>query len=55
MVSGVAVEDEEYGIVGAAADGTMLTNTWKQMRVRKIHYGSDYGWLYFDDNGQALE
>ena len=55
MVSGVAVEDEEYGIVGAAADGTMLTNTWKQMRVRKIHYGSDYGWLYFDDNGQVLE
>lgn len=55
MVSGVAVENEGYGIVGAAADGTMLTNTWKQMRVRKIHYGSDYGWLYFDDNGQALE
>lgn len=57
MMSKEAIEDTNQGTLGAAADGTMLKNSWAQNALIRNHggYWTSYGWMYFDENGQAVE
>lgn len=57
LMSNAAVDDTDQGMLGAASDGTMLKNSWAKLQIQRNHGGYDtsYGWLYFDENGQAVE
>ena len=55
MLFKAGVRQDENAVYGADGNGVMLKNSWYKMKI----YGNDgqeeYGWVYFDENGQTLD